>query len=93
MPSAFEKRNFFFDVLGSNLVATLDGNWQALKRLLKKTRILAAGVCSIQKLMFFLRFFSLSGVQFFLLIGCLANKNWRELNHFPRIGLFGCPWN
>jgi hypothetical protein len=27
------------------------------------------------------------------LTGYLANKNWRELNHFPRIGLFGCPWN
>jgi hypothetical protein len=28
-----------------------------------------------------------------LLTGCLAPKNWSELNHFPTIGLFGCPWN
>jgi hypothetical protein len=28
-----------------------------------------------------------------LYTGCLASKNWSELNHFPTIGLFGCPWN
>jgi hypothetical protein len=35
---------------------------------------------------------SLTG-PLFILTGCLAPKNWSELNHFPTIDLFGCPWN